>query len=141
MAVNFHNTHSNTNDRMAGGCTTLNAIHIVSSLRCLYFPAPITSSSTILNNACGTGLMTAEIKKRYPNTNITAVDLSPAMIEQAKSRAKENGWDNITTDVLDIRDLKTLRDESFSHVITNFGIQAAGGSDLEGPLMGTKEIC
>lgn len=61
------------------------------------------------------------------------------MIDYYKSRIAENKWDNIETDVLDVRDLKTLGDGTFSHVITNFGF-APDVEDLTGPGKAAKEM-
>jgi ubiquinone/menaquinone biosynthesis C-methylase UbiE len=61
------------------------------------------------------------------------------MIDFFKSRATEEKWENVDTDILDVRDLKTLKDGTFSHVITNFGF-APDTSDLEGPGRASKEV-
>jgi len=61
------------------------------------------------------------------------------MIEFFKTRALENNWSNISTDILDVRDLKSLQDGTFSHVITNFGF-APDVSDPTGPLKAAKEM-
>ena len=61
------------------------------------------------------------------------------MIEFFKTRALENNWSNISTDILDVRDLKSLQNETFSHVITNFGF-APDVADPTGPLKAAKEM-
>jgi ubiquinone/menaquinone biosynthesis C-methylase UbiE len=61
------------------------------------------------------------------------------MADLVRGKAAENGWENVETDVLDVRDLKTLKDNTFTHVITNFGF-AADVKDLNGPLKAAKEM-
>ena len=61
------------------------------------------------------------------------------MIDVLKARAKENKWENIETDILDVRDLNTLKDETFTHVITNFGF-GSDVKDLSGPSRAAKEM-
>jgi ubiquinone/menaquinone biosynthesis C-methylase UbiE len=61
------------------------------------------------------------------------------MADLVKAKAAERGWENVSTDVLDVRDLKTLEDNTFTHVITNFGF-APDVKDLSGPLKAAKEM-
>jgi ubiquinone/menaquinone biosynthesis C-methylase UbiE len=79
------------------------------------------------------------IKASHPNVRIKACDLAPTMTSIVESKAVEHGWSNISTEVLDVKDLKTLRDDTFSHVITNFGI-APSLEDSDGPLRAAKDI-
>ena len=48
------------------------------------------------------------------------------MIEQIQARIERESWNNTQTDVLDVRDLKSLADETFTHVFTNFGFLVPG---------------
>lgn len=53
--------------------------------------------SHVLDIGCGTGLNFAPLQERIgPTGSITGVDASPQMLEQARRRAEENGWDNVT---------------------------------------------
>lgn len=53
--------------------------------------------SHVLDIGCGTGLNFAPLQERIgPTGTITGVDASPQMLEQARRRAEENGWDNVT---------------------------------------------
>jgi ubiquinone/menaquinone biosynthesis C-methylase UbiE len=61
------------------------------------------------------------------------------MIDVFKARAVENQWENIESDVLDVRDLKTLEDGTFTHVITNFGF-TPNVDDPSGPLKAAREM-
>lgn len=62
------------------------------------------------------------------------------MISIVQERAKKHGCQNVQTQVADVRDLGVFADETFSHVIVNFGIQATGTSDTDGPEKAAKEI-
>jgi ubiquinone/menaquinone biosynthesis C-methylase UbiE len=130
----FHSLHSTTYDRMASKSTYNIAKTIIPAL----FP-PITPSSYILDNACGSGIVSALIKAQYPFAHIKGVDLAPGMIDVFKAHAEANKWENVEADILDVRDLKTLEDESFSHVITNFGF-ASDVKDASGPLRAAREM-
>ncbi|KAH8924664.1 S-adenosyl-L-methionine-dependent methyltransferase [Atractiella rhizophila] len=75
----------------------------------------------ILDNACGTGVITALIKneKHFENVEITATDISEAMLHILEGRIKEEGWNNVSTKVANAMDLK-LPSNTFSHTLTNF---------------------
>lgn len=45
---------------------------------------------TILDLGCGTGWFTRELHRRFPNARIVGMDLSPGMIEKARSSSSEN---------------------------------------------------
>tara|TARA_R110002060_G_scaffold34392_5_gene45262 strand:+ start:114 stop:428 length:315 start_codon:yes stop_codon:yes gene_type:complete len=76
-------------------------------------------SSYILDNACGPGIVTEQIKVQHPNVRIMASDLSPAMIEEVTQRIKVEGWNNIETATLDVRSLSSLKDDTF----TQYGLR------------------
>lgn len=120
-------------DRMCGGCTAL-----VASQMLTFINPPITASSYILDNACGPGIVSAEIKVLHPDARIMATDFSPAMIDEVQARIKSQGWKNVTTDVLDARDLSCLPDEKFTHVFMNLGLPAPG--DREESVTAVREV-
>ncbi|MCJ1431855.1 hypothetical protein MMC27_001210 [Xylographa pallens] len=128
-----HNPYASTYERMSGNCTRLVAAHIVSTIS-----PPITSSSYILDSACGTGIVSEQIKIQHPNARIMATDLSPAMIEETQRRIETEGWTNMQTDILDVRSLSTLPDSTFTHVIINMGLLAPG--DPESGTKVTREV-
>jgi ubiquinone/menaquinone biosynthesis C-methylase UbiE len=130
----FHDTHGSMYDRMASGCTRTVAQQFLPDLS-----PPITSSSYILDNACGTGLVTRLIKSQQPSVRIKCADLAPGVLDVVKAHIAENKWDDVDTEVLDVRDLKTLGDETFTHVITNFGLSPTP-DDLDGPMKAAAEI-
>jgi SAM-dependent methyltransferase len=108
--------HISSYERMTGGCTRLLAAEMIS------FSPPIDASSYILDNACGPGIVTSEIKSRHPPARIMAADLAPAMTEEVQTSVQMNGWSNVETATLDIRSLDTLKDESFTHVFANLAL-------------------
>lgn len=98
---------------------------------------PIAPSSYILDNACGPGIVSEQIKLLHPDARIIATDLAPAMIEEVQRKIKAEGWSDVQTDVLDVRDLSSLPDETFTHVFTNLGLPVPG--DPESGLKAAKE--
>jgi ubiquinone/menaquinone biosynthesis C-methylase UbiE len=109
-------TFTSKYERMTGNCTRLVAAEMVR-----IDSPPITSSSYILDNACGPGIVTEQVKLLHPQTRILAADLSPSMIEEVKQKTQSEGWNNVETDELDVRDLSKLADNTFTHVLTNMG--------------------
>ena len=52
---------------------------------------------TVLDLACGSGLSFAPVEKDIgPNGKIVGVELSPAMLAQAREKIAHHGWENIT---------------------------------------------
>lgn len=62
-------------------------------------PFSSASNLSILDLGAGTGLLTGKIIKKFPNAQITAIDISSQMIEIAKSRLKE--YESINYQVAD----------------------------------------
>ena len=58
---------------------------------------PPTSSSAILDDGCGTGTVTAEVKKAYPDLSVLAIDISAGMLDAVNRQAKKHDWKNVTT--------------------------------------------
>src|SRR5688572_8729460 len=56
-------------ERMSGGCTRIVAAEMISSVS-----PPIDSSSYILDNACGPGIITEQVKLLHPDAKIMATD-------------------------------------------------------------------
>ncbi len=53
---------------------------------------------TILEIGCGTGFLTEELKKKFPDVKILATDIAPNMVAKCQQKLKS---DNITFDVID----------------------------------------
>ena len=113
--------YSSNYERMSGNCTRLLATQLISTLT-----PPITNTSYILDNACGPGIVSEQIKLLHPDARILATDIAPGMIDEVKHVITKNGWSNMSTAILDIRDLRILEDGKFSHVIMNLGMPVPG---------------
>lgn len=70
----------------------------------------------ILELGCGTGLLTACLRDRYPEARIVAIDLSPRMIARARARVPDAIFH-----VMDAE--RPTLDESFDLICSNFCIQ------------------
>lgn len=52
--------------------------------------------ATVVELGCGTGANHAAVMERLgPEGRLIAVDMTPAMLELARARAQDNGWENI----------------------------------------------
>lgn len=81
--------------------------------------------SHVLDIGCGTGLNFAPLQKRIgPTGTITGVDASPQMLEQARVRADDNGWDNVTLINADATavDLAQLGSQPFDAAISTYAL-------------------
>src|SRR5437762_9440222 len=74
-------------------------------------------ADTVLDVACGTGLMSCAFAKVA--RHVTGIDLTPAMIEQAKAMQKADGLTNLTWHIGDVLPLP-FSDGSFSLVFTRY---------------------
>jgi len=72
------------------------------------------SSPRILELACGPGNITKYLKKKFPKSEILAIDLAPKMIEIAKQTVE-----NVDFRVMDVRDISTL-DGNLDMVMCSF---------------------
>ena len=69
---------------------------------------PPSSSSTVLDDGCGLGTVTAEVKKSFPDLPILAIDSSAGMLEIVEQKAKKHDWKNVETKLLDGGDLSGI---------------------------------
>lgn len=72
---------------------------------------------TVLDVACGTGIVACEYAKLV--SHVTGIDLTPAMIEQAKILQREKNLNNIDWRTGDVSILP-FNDNSFSIVVTRY---------------------
>jgi ubiquinone/menaquinone biosynthesis C-methylase UbiE len=72
---------------------------------------------SVLDVACGPGMVACEFAKHAGH--VTGVDITPAMIEQAKNRQQEHNLGNLSWKVCDAVPLPFV-DNSFSLVITRY---------------------
>lgn len=85
------------------------------------------SATSILDIACGPGTVFHQLfalEYSFPeNATLIALDISPQMIDQIKSKqADDPQWQRINAAVCDATDLSTIRDDSQSHVLSAMGI-------------------
>mgnify|MGYP003585177042 FL=1 len=77
----------------------------------------VAADDTVLDVACGPGLVACAFARHC--TNVTGIDLTPAMIEQAQQRQADEGLANLNWQVGDAVPLP-WSDNSFSLVITRY---------------------
>ncbi|CEL01421.1 hypothetical protein ASPCAL01004 [Aspergillus calidoustus] len=88
------------------------------------YPSP----PVILDNACGTGIVSSILNSKVSEQvrqgwELTAGDFSEAMVEYASNRGKEEGWLNTAVKVVDAQDTK-LSTGQYTHVFATFAFQA-----------------
>jgi ubiquinone/menaquinone biosynthesis C-methylase UbiE len=80
-----------------------------------------TGIHTVLDVACGPGGWAQEVAFQFPQIEVTAFDISRAMIDYARASAKVQGLSNITFLVMDVqKPLEKLPDQSFDLVNSRF---------------------
>ncbi len=77
------------------------------------------AEDTVLDVACGPGIVACAFARSV--RQVTAIDLTPAMIDQARSLARERGLHNIDWRVGDVVPLP-YPDQSFSIVLSRFAL-------------------
>lgn len=87
------------------------------SLQMLIEMSNVTATDTVLDVACGPGLVACEFAPHADH--VTGIDITPKMIEQAKERQATKNLRNIAWQVGDVLPL-TFRDEQFSVVLTRY---------------------
>ncbi|TRX95659.1 hypothetical protein FHL15_003617 [Xylaria flabelliformis] len=104
-----------------------------------YLPlSTYTSTSRILDSACGPGIVSKLILSPSPGyvsvpnlpanppPQVTGIDLSEPMIEQYKANASALGWTTAEAYVQDSQDLTRFPDAAFDAVVMGLGIFALG---------------
>jgi SAM-dependent methyltransferase len=80
---------------------------------------PAVANARWLESACGTGLVSRALASRVGS--VMGVDLTPAMLEQAKGRAAEEGIEKVSFSVGDATALE-FADGSFDGGVTRFSL-------------------
>lgn len=62
---------------------------------------PPNSSSKVLDDGCGLGTVTAEVKKSFPDISVLAIDSSAGMLEVVNQKAQKYDWTKVETRLLD----------------------------------------
>ena len=73
----------------------------------------------VLDVACGPGIVSCEFARLVQS--VTGIDITPAMIEQAKQLQKEKKLDNIEWKIGDVSELP-FQDDEFSIVVTRYSL-------------------
>jgi len=81
--------------------------------------APVGPDDTVLDVACGPGLVACSLAEVA--RHVTGIDLTPAMIDQAQARQRSRGLTNLTWSVADATPLP-FPDSSFSVVVTRYSV-------------------
>ena len=103
--------------RQAVPFSELHARDDVAIHQLLITTAGITSDDEVLDVACGPGLVACEVARVA--RHVTGIDLTPAMIDQARSRQHSLGLANLTWIVGDAQPLP-FSESTFSRVITRY---------------------
>jgi len=99
--------------------------------RCMTLVPPFNSSSVLLDNACGSGVVTQAVMEMEEPGNFTvhATDMNPKMCEMTAAIAASKGWtENVQTDVMPAEAL-TFHNDTFTHSFSNFLIFLAKEPD------------
>jgi ubiquinone/menaquinone biosynthesis C-methylase UbiE len=94
------------------------------------------NTDTVLDVACGNGIVSCEFAKKV--FHVTGIDLTLAMIEQAKLLQKEKQLDNMTWKIGDVSNLP-FYDNSFSIVVTRYSFHHL--IDPQKALEEMKRVC
>lgn len=85
--------------------------------------AGVNEGKRVLDVAAGAGEQTLAAARRVgPSGAVLATDLSPAILEYARSAARLAGFDNVETQVVDGEALDSLEAEPFDAVISRVGL-------------------
>ena len=68
--------------------------------------SPLQRPPVILDNACGTGIVTSLLYQMIPEENVKSMelvsgDISTGMVDAVKQRIEENGWKGVKAQVVD----------------------------------------
>ncbi|KAF9526752.1 S-adenosyl-L-methionine-dependent methyltransferase [Crepidotus variabilis] len=97
---------------------------------------PMTNTSVVHDNACGTGAVTeAIVASSQKPGKLFATDLIPPFVASVEAKAHRNGWGFVKTATMDAMNLLGFESNFFTHSITNFCLQG-----LSDPSKGAKEI-
>src|SRR5207249_3389079 len=104
--------------------------------RLLTATAGITPADDVLDVACGPGLVACDVARVA--RHVTGIDLTPAMIDQARARQQSLGLTNLTWVVGDAHPLP-FPDGSFSRVVTRYSFHHV--TDPAGVFAGMARVC
>lgn len=105
--------------RQAAPFSTASPITDASALCMIVEAAAPKASDTVLDVACGGGIVVCAFAPHVRHA--TGIDVTPAMLDRARSLAEENGTGNVTWDRGDVGTLP-YRDAAFDIVVTRFSM-------------------
>ncbi|GAA6028114.1 hypothetical protein JCM8097_001877 [Rhodosporidiobolus ruineniae] len=79
----------------------------------------------VLDSAAGAGVVTALIKAKLMGAGrvrVTIGDLEETMVQLAKKRIEQEGWEGVEAEMVDAQDM-SFPSASFDYLFINFGIQ------------------
>lgn len=109
-----HGYDSRENTRLQDQASTLDDL--------LHFDTCYPDGSRVLEAGCGVGAQTVILARNNPNAIITAVDISEASVEEARSTVTLAGLSNVRFQQGDIFDLP-FEPESFDHIFVCFVLE------------------
>ncbi|EXK24743.1 hypothetical protein FOXG_17492 [Fusarium oxysporum f. sp. lycopersici 4287] len=128
-ATEHFNKTADKYEATTGGATRELAQHAISFIADL---KPLTSESKILDNACGTGIVTDIILKSGIQPEIHAIDVAENMVSIARDRFSSHP--NVHAAAMAGEEL-SFPDDTFTHSITNLGLMYFTDADK-----GAREI-
>ena len=82
--------------------------------------ADLTGIHHLLDVACGPGGWALQVARRYPEVEVVGIDISRTMIDYANAQARQQGLNNASFRVMDIRQALDLPAASFDLVNARF---------------------
>jgi ubiquinone/menaquinone biosynthesis C-methylase UbiE len=83
------------------------------------------AGAVVLDLACGTGLPAFVLAQARTELEVLGVDVTPALIDQARVKARENSVRNVRFDVMSVDQLE-LPDQSMNAAVSHFGLLQEG---------------
>jgi SAM-dependent methyltransferase len=83
------------------------------------------SGSVVLDLACGTGQPAFVLARERPELQVLGEDVTPALIDQARTKARENSVPNVRFEVMSVDQLE-LADQTMDAAVSQFGLLQEG---------------
>jgi 2-polyprenyl-3-methyl-5-hydroxy-6-metoxy-1,4-benzoquinol methylase len=110
-----------------------------------YLLPHLQAGMTVLDLGCGPGTVTCDLATRVAPGEVLGIDLSAAVIDEARSTAAERGVTNVTFDVADLHDVGGRYDVVHAHQVLHHlsdpigALRTMAGLALPGGLVATRE--